>query len=266
MQIENVKTNSITPYKNNAKLHPEKQIDQIARSIKEFGFNVPILIDENNVIIAGHGRYYAAQKLKMDTIPAIKLEHLTEARKRAFIIADNKLNLNTAFDMDVLKAELEEIQKGFVETGESFDCDSLGFDEVEFRDLINQCSPDIYENDENNAYTKKIKAPIYEPINEKPAIEELFSADKAKELIAAIKKSNIPKETKTFLINAAYRHIVFNYAKIADFYAHSDKETQLLMEQSALVIIDFDKAIENGFVELSQDVYNQYLEEYPDEE
>ena len=266
MKIDLINIEEIKPYRNNAKLHPEKQVDQIAVSIKEFGFNVPILIDENNVIIAGHGRYYAAQKLNMDTIPAIKLEHLTEARKRAFIIADNKLNMNTAFDINILKAELEEIQKKFEETGENFNCYSLGFDEAEFRDLINQCSPDIYENDENNAYTKKIKAPIYEPINEKPPIEELFSSEKTEELIDKIKKSNIPKETKTFLINAAYRHIVFNYAKIADFYAHSDKETQQLMEESALVIIDFDKAIENGFVELSQDIYNQYLEEYPDEE
>jgi len=110
MEIYQVKISEIKPYKNNAKLHPEKQINQIVISIKEFGFNVPILIDENNVIIAGHGRYFAAKKLGMDTIPAIKLEHLTEAKKRAFIIADNKLNMNTAFDMDLLKEELQAME------------------------------------------------------------------------------------------------------------------------------------------------------------
>jgi hypothetical protein len=115
---------------------------------------------------------------------------------------------------------------------------------------------------EEKKYTSKIEAPIYEPKNVKPHILELYDKSKTNRLINEINLSNIPDEEKQFLIEAARRHTIFNYEKIADYYAHSSKEMQELMERSALVIIDFEKAIELGYVKLCEDIKQQYLEDY----
>lgn len=118
------------------------------------------------------------------------------------------------------------------------------------------------ENQEDKKYTTKIEAPIYEPKNQKPHILELYDNQKTKRLIREIDSSSLPTEEKMFLIDAARRHTVFNYEKIADYYAHSSKEMQEFMERSALIIIDFEKAIEYGYVKVCDDLRNQYLEEY----
>ena len=111
-------------------------------------------------------------------------------------------------------------------------------------------------------YSAKIEAPIYEPKNQKPHLLELYDKSKTNRLINKINQSNLPIEEKEFLIKAATRHIVFNYEKIADYYAHSSPEMQNLMERSALVIIDFEKAIQLGYVKLCDEIRKQYLEEY----
>jgi hypothetical protein len=111
-------------------------------------------------------------------------------------------------------------------------------------------------------YSSKIEAPIYEPKNAKPYILELVDKQKTHRLMREIDNSNLSIEEKTFLIDAARRHNVFNYEKIADYYAHSSKEMQNLMERSALVIIDFEKAIQLGYVKLCDEIRTQYLEEY----
>jgi len=115
-------------------------------------------------------------------------------------------------------------------------------------------------------YTAKIKAPIYIPKQRNPSIYELVNTLKSDSLIEEIKKSNVTNLEKDFLIEAARRHTVFNYALIADYYAHANKEMQELMEKSALVIIDFDKAIEYGYVKLSEDIADQYIEDTKDAE
>lgn len=115
---------------------------------------------------------------------------------------------------------------------------------------------------EEGKYTAKIEAPIYEPKNAKPHLLELCDRTKAQRLITEIEQSAIPDDEKVFLINAAYRHTVFNYERIADYYAHATPETQRMMERSALVIIDFDKAIQNGYVRLCDEIRTQYMEEY----
>lgn len=115
---------------------------------------------------------------------------------------------------------------------------------------------------EEQKYTTKIEAPIYEPKNQKPHIFELVDKSKTHRLIKEIEQSSLNYEEKMFLIDAARRHNVFNYEKIADYYAHSSKEMQHLMERSALVIIDFDKAIQYGYVKLCEEIKDQYLTEY----
>ena len=110
--------------------------------------------------------------------------------------------------------------------------------------------------DSNNKYTKKISAPQYVPRDVKPNIEELCNTSKYSELVRNINQSNATDEEKAFLIKAASRHIVFSYSKIADYYAHATPEVQKLMEQSALVVIDIDDAIANGYVKLSTTIKN----------
>ena len=114
-------------------------------------------------------------------------------------------------------------------------------------------------------YSNKIEAPVYEPKNKKPHILELCNKEKTHRLLRKIDSSNLPVEEKTFLIDAARRHNAFNYEKIADYYAHSSREMQGLMEDSALVIIDFEKAIQLGYVKLCEEIKTQYLQEYDDE-
>ena len=125
MIIESIKTDELIPYARNSRTHDAKQVQQIASSIKEFGFNNPVLIDGDNGIIAGHGRVLAAQLLKIDTVPTIKLEHLTDTQKRAYIIADNKIALNSGWDEEMLKIEIEELKLA------DFDLDLTGFDDGE---------------------------------------------------------------------------------------------------------------------------------------
>ena len=121
------KVSDLIPYVNNSRTHSEDQVNQVAASIKEFGFTSPVLIDEQGGLIAGHGRVMAAKKLRLDEVPCITLSGLTEAQKKAYIIADNQLPLNAGWDLDKLKLEVEILQEL------DFDVDLLGFDD-EFLD------------------------------------------------------------------------------------------------------------------------------------
>jgi hypothetical protein len=127
---------------------------------------------------------------------------------------------------------------------------------------INLFGNQFKEDESEKKYSSKIEAPIYEPKNAKPHILELVNKEKTHRLIREIDNSNLSFEEKNFLIDAAKRHNVFNYEKIADYYAHSTPEMQNLMERSALVIIDFEKAIQLGYVKLCDEIRTQYLEEY----
>lgn len=131
----------LIPYARNARTHSSAQITQIAASIKEFGFLAPIVIAEDNTILCGHGRFYAAQKLGLKKIPCVKESHLTEAQKRAYIIADNKLSINAGWDDELLAVELSDLQ------GEGVDLSITGFDEKELADLFDEKSKSDVEDD-----------------------------------------------------------------------------------------------------------------------
>ncbi len=142
LKIEYLDPSQLTPYANNARTHSPEQIDQIAASIKEFGFVNPILVDERGVIVAGHGRLAAARKLEMSQVPVIYLTHLTETQRRGLIIADNRIALNAGWDEELLKLELETLKV------EDFDLDLLGFDPTEIDDLLFSGEEDTSEEDE----------------------------------------------------------------------------------------------------------------------
>lgn len=249
MQIESVPIESLIPYARNARTHSEEQVAQIAGSIREFGFTNPVLIDCDGGIIAGHGRVMAARRLGLDEVPCIRLTHLTEMQRRAYIIADNKLALNAGWDEEMLALEFEELR------GDDFDLSLIGFDAGELAELMGGAQDGEYEEHPDgldDKYSKKIRAPIYEITGEKPEINTLYDNAKTSELVRRIESAAIPDDVAGFLKEAAQRHTVFNFRRIAEFYAHANAGVQDLMEQSALVIIDFDKAIENGFVHLTE--------------
>ena len=127
MKIEQVKLDALIPYARNSRTHSDAQVAQIAASIKEFGFTNPVLIDETGSIIAGHGRVMAARKLAIVDVPSIRLTHLTDAQKKAYVIADNKLALNAGWDDEMLAVELTDLKDM------GFDLDLTGFstDEIE---------------------------------------------------------------------------------------------------------------------------------------
>ena len=248
IQIQEKLVSELIPYVNNSRTHSDEQVAQIAASIKEFGWTNPILIDGDNGIIAGHGRLLAARKLGYELVPTIELKDLTETQKKAYIIADNRLALNAGWDNEMLRIELTDL------LADGFALDILGFDQADLDEIfIPEETPK-----EENPYTTNINTPSYEPEGEKPAFEELYDDEKAMDLITTIQASKLTDKEKQFLMSAASRHIVFNYEKIANFYAHSSKECQELMEDSALVIIDFNKAIENGFVKLTEQINEMF--------
>ena len=237
LKIEYVDIDSIKPYEKNAKLHPPEQIKQIKKSIEQFGMDDPIGIWKDE-IVEGHGRLIACKELGYTEVPIIRLDHLTDEERKAYTLAHNKLTMNSDFDIDILNDELGNF--------ETIDMSDFGFD-------LDFDSAEQYEDDEN-PYTTVINIPQYEIKGEEPKFEELFDNIKTNKLIEEIKKSNVTEKQKEFLINAAQRHLEFNYNKIAEYYAHQSKEMQELMEKSALVIIDYNDAIKNGYAELIEGI------------
>lgn len=130
LKITQRKVADLIPYASNSRTHSDAQVAQIAASIREFQFTNPILIDGDNTIIAGHGRLLAARKLGMESVPAIVLDYLSKAQQRALVIADNQLALNAGWDIQLLKAEIEDLNL------EGFDLELLGFDERELENFI----------------------------------------------------------------------------------------------------------------------------------
>lgn len=245
--LESIGIEFLIPYANNARKHSDEQVAQIAASIREFGFNNPVLIDGDNGIIAGHGRVLAARKLGLTLVPVIRLTHLTDAQRRAYILADNRIaETGGGWNEELLKAELDRL------TEEGFDVGLTGFD-----------SADIDELGGGDEYTRKVESPKYEPKGEKPAITALYDETKTRGLIERIERSKLPEDEKRFLIAAAHRHTIFNFENVAEYYAHSGPDAQELFEESALVIIDFGKAIEQGFVVVSEGIRDAFKQDNP---
>lgn len=137
MQIEQIEIESLLPYARNSRTHSDEQTAQIAASIKEFGFTNPVLIDNENQIIAGHGRVLAARKLQLKVVPCIRLGYLTETQKKAYVIADNKLALNSGWDDEMLALEIAELKD------EDFDIELLGFTDDELAGLAEQIAEEV---------------------------------------------------------------------------------------------------------------------------
>lgn len=233
MQIIEMKLSELRPYDNNPR-NNDSAVGPVANSIKEFGFKVPIVVTSDGEIINGHTRYKAAKKLKLETVPVIIADDLTEEQIKAFRLADNKVGEFADWNEEKLQAELDELvmnmqQFGFEELDESIETEA-----------------------EENPYTQKVQTPVYEPTGEDVKLSDLVDSSKTDELVRQIQIANLPPDIEAFLIQAAQRHLKFNYHNIAEYYANAPAEVQELFEDSALVIVDYDKAIENGYVKLNE--------------
>lgn len=149
LKIEYLPVGKLLRYAKNSRTHSDEQVEQLVNSIREFGFTNPVLIDEKNELIAGHGRLAAAEILEMDKVPAIRLSNLSEKQKKAYRIADNKLALNAGWDMQLLAEEVKELMD------DDFDIDLLGFNDAELDEMLSDEQPQ--EEDDNSSPVVQIK-------------------------------------------------------------------------------------------------------------
>ncbi|EIC3100197.1 ParB N-terminal domain-containing protein [Escherichia coli] len=149
LKIEYLPVVKLLRYAKNSRTHSDEQVEQLVNSIREFGFTNPVLIDEKNELIAGHGRLAAAEILEMDKVPAIRLSNLSEKQKKAYRIADNKLALNAGWDMQLLAEEVKELMD------DDFDIDLLGFNDAELDEMLSDEQPQ--EEDDNSSPVVQIK-------------------------------------------------------------------------------------------------------------
>lgn len=242
----NVPTSKLKPNPSNPRILRDEKFLKLKASIESFPDMLnkrPIVAvtdtDGKYMVLGGNMRLRACQDLKLKEVPIILADEWTEEQRREFIIKDNVGY--GEWDWDQLANEWD---------AERLDAWGLDVPKVE---------------EEHDTYTKKIDAPLYEPKGAKPSEAELYDTQKCDELIKQVNETKgLTDIEKRFLITAAKRHVVFDYEKIAEFYAHSSEQVQELMERSALVIIDFSQAIEQGYVKLSKDLVQQYGEEYGD--
>ncbi len=149
LKIEYLPVGKLLRYAKNSRTHSDEQVEQLVNSIREFGFTNPVLIDEKNELIAGHGRLAAAEILEMDKVPAIRLSNLSEKQKKAYRIADNKLALNAGWDMQLLAEEVKALMD------DDFDIDLLGFNDAELDEMLSDEPPQ--EEDDNSSPVVQIK-------------------------------------------------------------------------------------------------------------
>lgn len=157
MQIEQIKTDELLPYARNSRTHSSDQVAQIAASIKEFGFTNPVLIDDDNSIIAGHGRVMAARRLNLKDVPCIRLSHLNESQKRAYVIADNKLALNAGWDDELLALEIKDLQEV------DFDISLLGFEDAELEKIMAAVAEEVTGLTDEDAVPETPEEPVTKP-------------------------------------------------------------------------------------------------------
>lgn len=279
IEVETISIHDITPAYYNPRNMKADEMEKLKRGLREFGLVDPLIINlkNNNTLIGGHQRHKAMLEILHEqgkddqTLILIRrgdiglvfdTEHLNLKdvnHEKALNIALNKIQ--GEWDTQKLNYLLYELEMTHI------DMDLTGFQSLRLEPLELQLQINKEEEKPKKRrkkeipqllptqkYTPKLKSVHYEIRGEEPLITDLYDDSKTKELISEIKKSNVTKEQKTFLINAAKRHTVFSFDKIAEYYAHQNKEMQELMEKSALVIIDFDSALENGYVKLSKEM------------
>ena len=242
----------------NPRFIKDKKYESLVKSIKEYpemlGLREVIAYDTGKelVVIAGNMWLKACKEAGIKDVPVKILPQNTPIDKlKAYTIKDNLPYGEWDIDLLANEWDIPELEE-------------LGFDLAELGLFDGEGSA---QDGIDDTYTRKIVAPVYEPKGEKPPIKELIDREKTVNLIAEIEQAELPEDIEYFLKMAAERHSVFHFRKIAEFYCHADEQVQDLMEKSGLVIIDFKKAIEYGFVHMTERLGElAYLEESENDE
>ncbi len=232
----------------NRNIHPKDQIERLAKILEYQGARYCAKIsNQSGILRSGHGRVMAAELAGWTHYPVDFQDYESLDQEYADAIADNAVASWAELDLSGINFDLAEL-------GPDINLDMLGIKDF----FLDPSERDLSDEEKEELYTKKIQAPIYEPKGERPDLNELFDRSKSRTLEAEIETSGVDENIKTFLLFAAQRHVVFDYEKIAEYYAHAPKDIQSLMEKSALVIIDFNKAIENGFIQMTKEISEVY--------
>lgn len=238
--------------------HTEFGMAAIEKSLRRNGAGRSILVDKDNNIIAGNGVTEAAINAGISKIKIVEVEgdELVVA-KRVDLSLDSKQGREMALaDNATASADLD------------WDFEAIN-EMVEMYDINTSDYGLVIDDDENekseNPYTMKVEAPVYEAKGDKPNVCELYDDSKTAELKMEIKREKLPKDVEKFLLLAAERHTVFDFAKIAEYYCHAPKQIQKLFEDSALVIIDYNKAIADGYVRLKGEIREQMINDVGEE-
>lgn len=241
--------------KRNYRKHNDRNKELIRKSLNECGAGRSIVIDNDGEIIAGNGIYEQAQELGIKTkiietdgseLVVVKRTDLStdDDKRKQLAIMDNSTSDSSEFDLDLMSED---------------------FTSGELLDMGVVTPEDVEVEVEDSKYTRKVSIPIYEIKGEEPEISEMIDTNKADRFIKQIQEMNISDELKKFLIDSATRLYEFNYSKIAEFYAHQNKDVQDIMEKLALVLIDVDKAIENGYVKMNSIIEDIFQSERSEE-
>ena len=242
---ERWKISDLRPAEYNPRKHlrpGDDEYEKLKKSIETFGYVDPIIINADGTVIGGHQRLFVLQDLGYHEAD-VAVVNLNKQDEKALNIALNKIS--GEWDDEKLAAIFAELQEA------DYDTELTGFDGDEISGILSGVVSG--EEELSDQYSKKVEAPIYEVTGETPEVHQLFDRGKYLALLDDIESdTEITEEEREFLRLAAARHIVFDYRNIAEYYAAASPAMQGLMEDSALVVIDFDDAIANGYVRLKE--------------
>ena len=250
-ELRRVPASELRANPKNWRRHPPAQEAALRGVLEDIGFADAVIARETEdglELIDGHLR----QEVMGDQPIPVLIVDVTEEEADKLLLTYDPLAAMAQIDQDQLQHLLQGTQ----------------FTNKAVNDMLEALAngeqmPDLTQPADDNTYTQTVDIPIYHPTGPQPAIEELTDRSTADELIGQIRQAELPPAIERFLLDAAERHVAFNFERIANYYAHSSPDIQALMERSALVIVDYDQAIANGFVRLKEDIDAAFTEDYP---
>ena len=265
LRIEHLDLDSLVSFERNPRTISPERLASLKASVRSLGLFKPLLIwrdlDGRPLVIGGNQRLRALREMRSEgdevgPVPVVEFDG-DEPTARTIAIRDN--TSDGEWDLEALAEYVSDLDSLAREFESEFDLVALsGLDEKTMESLSALAGDGDGDGEGegdgvDDTYTHKIQSPVYEPTSEEPPpISSLFDSTKTADLVAEIERSDIPEDVAEFLRFAAERHTAFHFGRIAEFYAHASPEVQRLMERSGLVIVDFEAAIEHGFVRLTE--------------
>jgi hypothetical protein len=250
-ELRRVRASELIPNPKNWRTHPVSQQEAVTGILSEIGYADALIARETPdglMLIDGHLR---AELTPASEVPVLVLD-INEAEADLLLMTLDPLAAMAGRNEERLAALLESVASADDAVNALLESIPTEYEPLTF-----------VEPEPENPYVQVVDTPIYEPTGDQPDVDKLADRSTADGLIGEIRKAGLPVEIEKFLLDAAERHVAFNYQRIANYYAHAPTDVQELMEQSALVIIDYDQAIENGFIHLKEDLDASFKDEYP---